>query len=205
MSVRRTATTALVAFLTLIYLIGPSTIAPRSILAQDAHATPTPVDLSQLDAMTAAAVAMIRTATAMEAGAAVLDTESRHRNDPSLAELADHWRTDARDLRDRGIWMLLSQTAGSMVHDPDTAHELDLRSLLANGESMIVEGDSMVEHGKEMAAQVSDLRDSGVLTGQIADQLAETADEMITTGERVSHDGKEMRDYAKRMLQSLGE
>ena len=62
----------------------------------------------------------------------------------------------------------------------------------------------MVAHGEEMAAQVSDLRDSGVLTSPIADRLAETANEMITTGERLARDGTEMRDYAERMLQSLG-
>ena len=205
MCIRRTSITVLFAFLTLSSFIGPATVAPEPTLAQHAPATPVPVDLSQLDAMTAAAVAMIRTATAMEAGAAVLDTESQHRNDPALAELADHWRTDAQDLRNRGIWMLLSETAGSMVHDPDTANELDLRSLLANGETMMVEGDAMVAHGKEMAAQVSDLRDAGVLTGSVADQLAETAGEMTATGERIARDGKEMRDYAKRMLESIGE
>lgn len=205
MCVRRTAKTALFVFLTAAYLIGSSSVAPRSIVAQNAKATPTPIDLNQLDAMTGAAVAMVRTATAMEAGAAVLDTEAQRQNDPALADLATHWRTDAQDLRGRGIWMLLSQTAGSMVHDPDLAHELDLRSLRANGEAMIVEGESMTAHGEEMAAMVSDLKDGGILTGIVADQLAETADGLTSTGERIAKDGRDMRDYAERMLESLGE
>lgn len=175
-----------------------------SVHAAD-EGTPTAPDLSNLNPMTAAGVAMFTTATAMEAGAAALDAESQRRSDSVLADLADHWRADAKDLRDRGIWMMLSQTAGSMVHDPDSAHELDFRSLLANGEVMILEGDSMIAHGKEMSTEVSKLRDSGVLTGSMADQLVDAADMLITTGERIAGDGKEMRDYAERMLDSIGE
>jgi hypothetical protein len=184
----------------------PSFVQPgQAVGAAQVDTTPVPTAAAHLDPMTAAAVSMIVTADAMADGAAVLDEEAQRRGDASLTELAAHWRTDAGELRDRGIWMLLSQSASSMTHDPNTAHQLDLRSLRANGEAMIVEGDAMTEHGKEMSAQVSGLRDSGVLTGQVADQLASTAEGMIASGEQIAKDGKEMRDYAKRMLESLGE
>ena len=96
--------------------------------------------------MTAAAVAIIMTADVMKSGATILDEEALLRGDESPTELANHWRTDADDLRDRGVWMLLSQTAGAMIHDPDKAHQLDLRGLRANGEMMIVEGDQTGRH-----------------------------------------------------------
>ena len=47
MCIRRTTITALSIVLTIVYLIAPSTFSPRSTLAQDAPATPTPVDFSR--------------------------------------------------------------------------------------------------------------------------------------------------------------
>jgi len=167
--------------------------------------TPTPTDITNLNPMTAGAIAMFAAADAMDDGADQLDAEGITRNDPALREHAAHWRVDARTLRDRGIWMLLSQTADSMAHDPDRAHHLDLRSLKANGDSMIVEGESMIEHGHEMLDEVVELHNEGILLDGIYTSLAEAADLLITAGEQIKHDGEDMRDYAERMLDSLGE
>lgn len=173
--------------------------------ASQADATPNPSTEIELDPMTAAALSMLQSADVMETGADLLTEEGIRLGESSLTELAAHWRTDAELLRDRGIWMLLSSTAGAMIHDPDDAHQLDLRSLRANGETMIVEGEAMSTHGEEMTDQVGELRDNALLASEVADSLIAAAEALIDSGTQIAADGREMRDYADRLLESLGE
>lgn len=158
-----------------------------------------------LDPMTESALAMFRSADSMNSGADLLAEDGRQPGNASLAEIASHWRADAAVLRDRGVWMLMSRTAGSMTHNPDDARELDLRSLRANGESMILEGEKMSAHGSEMLNELVEQRDSGVLQRETADSLVATAEELVAAGTQMTSDGQDMRDYADRLLESIGD
>lgn len=198
----RSLLTGIVLGLTFLLIVGG---ASGALGAAQPAGSPTPADATNLNPMTAAAFAMFAAADAMDDGADRLDAQAVARDDAGLRSHAAHWRGDARVLRDRGVWMLLSETAGSMTHDPDQAHQLDLRSLRANGESMIVEGEAMIEHGEEMLDEVIDLHNDGILLNGLYTFLAEAADLLITAGEQIKHDGEEMRAYAERMLDSLGE
>jgi hypothetical protein len=166
-----------------------------------AVATPEP----PLDPMTAGGVALIRAAQSMETAAAVLEERATATGDPTLADLAQHWRNDAEALRARGVRLLFSATADSMVHDPARAHELNLENLRANGEMMAVDGKTMIEHGKEMSQQVATLLAAGVLSSDLAAQLTAAADELVATGEQLEREGTAMRDDAETMLRSIGE
>jgi hypothetical protein len=166
-----------------------------------AYPLPAPADLATADIMTAGGAAMIQAAEGMAKAAQTMLAS----DDPAVVDLGKHWEQDAQTLRERGAWMILSETAGSMVHDPDKAHELDLYSLRGNGMSMAAEGQAMVDHGKEMATQVDQLRGDNTLSDEMADELAVEAQALITAGEGLVRDGERMQEYADKLLQSLGQ
>jgi hypothetical protein len=162
---------------------------------------PAPEDRDTANSMTNAGLAMIRAAQSMEAAADVMAASG----DQTLVDLAGHWYQDARALREQGAWLIVTATSDSMVHDPDKARELDLVNLRANGITMEDVGQAMADHGRAMNAQVAQLRQAGSLPAAMADDLTARGQDLITAGEQMARDGKKMEEYAKSMLQSLGE
>lgn len=157
-------------------------------------------DLDTLNSMTAAGIAMIQAAQSMEAAAAVMVASGVQ----SLVDLGGHWYQDARALRDQGVWMSMTATSDSMVHDPKKARELNLSNLNANGAVMQAEGEAMAQHAREMLAQVDQLRSSGALPATVADDLATRGNGMISIGDQMAQDGEQMQDDAERLGRSLG-
>lgn len=157
-------------------------------------------DRASADAMAAGGAAMIEMARVMdEAATLLLDT-----NDPQLLELGKHWVLDAQALRQQAAWMVLSATAADMIHDPARAHEINVSNLKGNGLAMSAEGEAMAEHGREMTTQVQQLRETGGLSPELADQLLAAGQEMIATGESLQRDGQRMQDVADDMLALIG-
>lgn len=161
---------------------------------------PAAEDLASQDTMVAAGATMIQASRTMAAAARTM-AES---DDPTVVELGRHWAEDARALAERGAWMVASATAESMVHDPSKARELDLLSLLGNGQSMAAEGQAMIEHGREMVAEVERLRGGDALPAERLDQLAAHAEALIAAGETLVEDGNRMQRDAESLLRSMG-
>jgi hypothetical protein len=179
----------------------PSPAASPEAMLPTVYPLPAPQDLATADMMTAGGAAMIQAAEGM-AGAAQTMLAS---DVQEVIDRGQHWAEDARALRERGAWMVLSSTAESMVHDPDKAHELNLQNLRGNGLSMAAEGRAMSEHGKEMAAEVEQLRQDGLLSDDLSGQLTADAQALVDTGDALARDGERMRDYAEKLLQSIGQ
>lgn len=179
----------------------PSPVASPDTMTPTVFPLPAPQDLATADMMTAGGAAMIQAAEGMAAAAQTMLGSDV----PEMVDLGQHWTQDARALRERGAWMVLSSTAESMVHDPDKAHELDLQSLRGNGLSMAAEGQAMSAHGKEMAAEAEQLRQGGVLSDDLSGQLVAEAQALIDAGDALARDGERMRDYAETLLQSIGQ
>jgi hypothetical protein len=177
-----------------------SPVASPHVMPTPLYPLPSAADLTSANAMTAGGATMIQAAAAMEQAAQTMIAAA----DPAVVDLGEHWLQDAQTLRDHGAWMMLSETAGSMVHDPDKAHELDLYSLRGNGMSMAAEGQAMADHGREMLAEVAQLRQDGMIAADVADELTTAAQQLVTAGEALARDGERMQDYADKMLQSLG-
>ena len=70
---------------------------------------------------------------------------------------------------------------------------------------MIAQGNAIIAHGEEMAQDVVALRESGELPFKLTERLTADADALVAAGERLKDDGAGMRDYAERMLRSLGQ
>ena len=162
---------------------------------------PAAEDSTSAAAMTAGGAAMIAAAEGMSRAAETMIAS----NVPELDDLGQHWAQDAAALRERGAWMVLAATAESMVHDPDRAHELNLRNLRGNGLSMAAEGQAMIDHGTAMTADVDRLRQGGQLGEAEADDLTARATELVEAGEALLRDGGRMQEYAESLLQSLGQ
>jgi hypothetical protein len=177
-----------------------SPVASPHIMPTPLYPLPSAADLASANTMTAGAAAMIQAAAVMEQAAQAMIAAA----DPAIVDLGQHWLQDAQTLRDHGAWMMLSETAGAMVHDPDKARELDLYSLSGNGMSMAAEGQAMADHGREMLAQVAQLRQAGTIAPDLADELIAAAQQLVTAGDALARDGQRMQDYAGKMLQSLG-
>lgn len=179
----------------------PSPEASPHVMAPPVFPLPAAEDVATANSMAAGGTAMIQAATGMSRAAQTMIASG----DPALNELANHWEQDARALREQGAWMVLAATADSMVHDPDKARELNLQNLRGNGMSMAAEGQAMVEHGNEMAAEVDQLRQGGVLNETMADELTADAKALVAAGEMLVRDGDRMREYAEKLLQSIGQ
>ena len=179
----------------------PSAAATPHAMAPQLYPLPSPEDRASADAMAAGATAMIDMARAMD-DAATLLLDS---NDPQLRELGQHWVLDAQALRQQAAWMVLSATAADMIHDPATAHEVNVWNLKGNGMAMTAEGQAMAEHGRSMTAQVEQLRQTDVLTPEIADQLVAAGAELVATGEELERDGQRMEETADQMLALIGQ
>jgi hypothetical protein len=161
---------------------------------------PGPQDQTTANAMTNAGITMTQAAQSMEAAAAIMVASGN----PTLVDLGGHWRQDARALRDRGAWMIMSATSDSMIHDPDKAREVDVANLQANGATMEAEGNAMADHGRAMIAQVERLRTDGSLPAGMADDLVARGKNLIAAGEQMARDGEQMQEYAKNLQRSLG-
>ena len=170
-------------------------------MAPTVYPLPAAEDLETANSMAAGGAAMIEAAAGMSQAAQTMVASG----DPALDDRAGHWEQDARALREQGAWMVLAATADSMVHDPRSARELNLQNLRGNGMSMAAEGQAMIEHGKEMAAEVDQLRQAGALSEATADKLTASASTLMDAGEALVRDGEQMREYAERLLQSIGQ
>lgn len=179
----------------------PSPEASPHAMTPPVYPLPAAEDAATANTMAAGGTAMIQVAAGMSQAAQTMIATG----DPTLNELANHWEQDARALRDRGAWMVLAATADSMVHDPDKARELNLQNLRGNGMSMAAEGQAMVEHGNEMVTAVDQLRQEGVLNEAMADELTADARALVAAGESLMRDGERMREYAEKLLQSIGQ
>jgi hypothetical protein len=179
----------------------PGLAASPAAIAPPLYPLPGPEDRASADAMAAGATAMIRMAQGMDAAAALLLDS----NDPDLVALGQHWALDAQALRRQAAWMVLSATAADMFHDPATAHELNARNLKGNGMAMTAEGRAMAEHGRSMTAQVEQLRESGALSRDLADELVVAGEELIAAGEALERDGQRMEEAADLMLELIGQ
>jgi hypothetical protein len=157
-------------------------------------------DRASADAMAAGGAAMIQMAQVMDEAAALMLGS----DDPQLEALGQHWVLDAQALRQQAAWMVLSATAADMIHDPAKAHEINAWNLKGNGLSMGAEGEAMAEHGREMTTRVQQLRDTGALSPELADQLLVAGQEMVATGESLQRDGQRMQEFADGMLAVIG-
>lgn len=179
----------------------PTPQASPAAMEPTVYPLPAAQSLATADMMTAGGAAMIQAAQGMAEAAQTMLASGV----PEVADRGQHWAQDADALRERGAWMVLASTAESMVHDPDEAHELDLQNLRGNGLSMAAEGQAMSAHGKEMAVEVEQLRQDGVLSDELAAQLATDAKALIDAGDALARDGERMREYAETLLQSIGQ
>lgn len=179
----------------------PSPRATPHTMIATRYPVPAPADVASGDVMAAGGTAMILAADDMARAAETM----RVSGTPELVERGEHWAQDAQALRDRGAWMVLAASAGSMVHDPDRAHELNLQNLRGNGLSMAAEGQAMIEHGQQMATEVEELGASGILDRALADELASDAANLIESGEVLVRDGERMQEDAERLLESIGQ
>lgn len=179
----------------------PSPEASPHAMIPTVYPLPAAEDLETANSMAVGGTAMIQAAAEMSQAAQTMIASG----DPTLNELANHWEQDARALREQGAWMVLAATADSMIHDPDKAREVNLQNLRGNGMSMAAEGQAMVEHGNEMAAEVDQLRREGALNETMADELTADARALVAAGEMLVRDGDRMREYAEKLLQSLGQ
>ncbi len=179
----------------------PSAAATPHAMVPQRYPLPSPEDRASADAMIAGATAMIDMAQVMnEAATLLLDA-----NDPQLKDLGQHWVLDAQALRQQAAWMVLSATAADMIHDPATAHEVNVWNLKGNGLAMTAEGQAMVEHGRLMTTQVEQLREADALSPELADQLVAAGGELIATGEELERDGQRMQETADQMLALIGQ
>jgi len=179
----------------------PAPVASPHVMEPPLYPLPGPEDRASADAMAAGGAAMIRMAQVMDAAATLMLDSS----DPQLVDLGQHWVLDAQALRQQAAWMVLSATAADMIHDPATAHEINARNLKGNGMAMTAEGQSMADHGRSMTAQVEQLREVGVLSPDLADQLVAAGAELIATGEKLERDGQRMEETADLMLKLIGQ
>lgn len=179
----------------------PSPVASPGTTVQALYPLPAPQDLATADMMAAGGATMIQAAKGMAEAAQMM----RASDVPEAVDRGQHWAEDARALRERGAWMVLASTSESMVHDPDRARELNLQSLRGNGLSMSAEGRAMAEHGKEMAAEVDQLRQDGVLNDEMSGQLTGDAKALADAGDALARDGERMQEYAETLLQSIGQ
>lgn len=162
---------------------------------------PAATDRPTGDMMAAGGAAMVAAADEMgKAAGAMLGYR-----DPELVSLGRHWQQDAEALASRGAWMVGAATAGSMVHDPARAREINLQGLLGNGMSMAAEGEAMAQHGEAMATEGERLRQEGAIPAQLADDLAATASMLVTAGQALESDGQRMQDQAESLLRSIGQ
>jgi hypothetical protein len=179
----------------------PGGIATPHAMPPSLYPLPSPEDRASAEAMIAGGAAMIRVAEVMdEAATFMLDT-----NDPVLVDLGEHWALDAQALRQQAAWMVLSATAADMIHDPAKAHEINAWNLKGNGLAMSAEGQAMAEHGRAMTAQVTQLRQSGALSPELADQLLDAGEELAASGEALARDGQRMQEAADLMLKLIGQ
>lgn len=178
----------------------PSPIATPHAMIPTLYPLPGPADPASSETMATGGAAMVQAADDMDRAARLMIASDV----PALVDRGRHWELDARALRDRGAWMVLSASAESMVHDPATAAELNLESLRGNGLSMAAEGRAMVEHGQTMATEVERLRRDGVLDDALAGELAADATALVATGEVLERDGERMREDAEKLLESIG-
>jgi hypothetical protein len=179
----------------------PSGDATPHVMQPSLYPLPGAEDRASADAMAAGGAAMVQMAQVMDEAAALMLGS----DDPQLVALGQHWVLDAQALRQQAAWMVLSATAADMIHDPAKAHEINAWNLKGNGLSMAAEGEAMAEHGQEMTTQVQQLRETGALSPNLADQLLAAGQEMVATGESLQRDGRRMQEFADDMLTLIGQ
>lgn len=165
------------------------------------HSMPLPSaqDRATQVSMTNAGIAMIQASQSMEAAAAVMIASG------DSALVGSYWYQDALVLPDQGVWMIVTATSNSIIRDLNKARELDPANLEVNGMGMEAEGEAMANHSRAMLAQVDQLRTDGSLSSTISDDLTDRGNLLITTGNEIASDGKQMQEYTENLQRPMGE
>jgi len=131
----------------------------------------------------------------------------RKANNTNWIADGEHWQTDANDLKQHA--KKIRTVATDLQGNPILAKEVNIREVIADGQTIVGEGKAVTEHGKVMVELSSVMLRSAREVGDAAlladaEEATLRSKDFIEAGERITKAGQALIDFGEEMLRSIG-